>query len=790
MSQVARDPAAGTWESPGGRLEPGETAQQAAVREWQEETGLSLPPGKFTGTWRSDNGVYEGFVYTIPHEADLDILGSRVDVANPDNPDPDGDAIEAIAWWDPAHLADNPAVRPELADTLDRVLRLLPAPPVNKCLTCGCSIPGDDHGDHRHITYLDLQAAADAAGIDVEQAAANLQRTLERRIDKAGHHVAGEPYHYRHGWIPIREDLHHFAAGDVATALHEDGSIHVTVHPDGAAERTQLHAEDVPSLVEGIDSALADVEAGHAHESTLLTTTGEVTLHGRPGGGVTIGHGDASLHLTAGEAEQFAQHLDELATAHRPAVIGSHPVSPDLSFDVLSNDRIGVTLGESSVPEPAMFDATEAAELAAILRAARPATMVPGEEREPVDGQRLHPGLAVQWWSDGSVSIDAGQTEVQIPAGHVATAAQILADLAGRLGPVLTAKGARLVRLLAKRADVTKVEEGAVGRYRARHLIRWFERGEGAARIAWGTPGDFDRCVTIASEHMRAEQAKGFCNLRHHGALGFYPATHAAMERAHKIHDVSGELRLPGGEHGGEWTHNPATAVRHLADAVASGEVKRSNVAGGHGTKTEKVTFGNGHHAIHKIMDDDFEHGTGEEQADKEQLASLVAAAVGVRVPAVHRVGPDEVYMDYVDGRVGDVAGWEPNTQARRDQAARLGLFDMVLDNFDRNNHNWIVTPSGDLAAIDHAAAWGEVGSPEDFFPRIDLRDQFSALFAEDGELIDNPMTAADMGRVGQRLRALRPEFDRLGRGNWLDASLQRLADMAEHAAGTKDLVP
>lgn len=84
-------------------------------------------------------------------------------------------------------------------------------------------------------------------------------------------------------------------------------------------------------------------------------------------------------------------------------------------------------------------------------------------------------------------------------------------------------------------AKVNKVDEGEAGDYRARHLIRWFEHGEGAARIGWGAPGDFDRCVAIASEHMTEEQAKGFCNLRHHGALGIYPATHAAMERGHGV---------------------------------------------------------------------------------------------------------------------------------------------------------------------------------------------------------------------------------------------------------------
>lgn len=54
--------------------------------------------------------------------------------------------------------------------------------------------------------------------------------------------------------------------------------------------------------------------------------------------------------------------------------------------------------------------------------------------------------------------------------------------------------------------------------------------GTMAAKIGWGTGGDFARCVALATEHMGPEDAKGWCNLRHHDALGFYPATHAAME--------------------------------------------------------------------------------------------------------------------------------------------------------------------------------------------------------------------------------------------------------------------
>lgn len=122
---VDDDHAAGTWEFPGGCLENGETAIMGAVREWQEETGTNLPSGHLDGHWTSSDGVYEGFVYVIEFEDDVD-LTDRTDVINPD--DPDGDHFEALAWWDPGHLADNPALRPELRRDLDTILGLLASP--------------------------------------------------------------------------------------------------------------------------------------------------------------------------------------------------------------------------------------------------------------------------------------------------------------------------------------------------------------------------------------------------------------------------------------------------------------------------------------------------------------------------------------------------------------------------------------------------------------------------------------------------------------------------------------
>lgn len=46
------------------------------------------------------------------------------------------------------------------------------------CLDCGCNEPSNDHGDPRHITIDELQAAADASGVSIYVAAANILRTL------------------------------------------------------------------------------------------------------------------------------------------------------------------------------------------------------------------------------------------------------------------------------------------------------------------------------------------------------------------------------------------------------------------------------------------------------------------------------------------------------------------------------------------------------------------------------------------------------------------------------------
>ena len=112
----SNDEAAGTMEMPGGRIEGDESPRDAAMREWQEETGSVLPEGTHAGGWKSLNGVYQGFVYDVEHEFEMPAERAT---------DPDGDTIEELSWLHPHSLPQTSALRPELREDLDRVMPAL-----------------------------------------------------------------------------------------------------------------------------------------------------------------------------------------------------------------------------------------------------------------------------------------------------------------------------------------------------------------------------------------------------------------------------------------------------------------------------------------------------------------------------------------------------------------------------------------------------------------------------------------------------------------------------------------
>jgi 8-oxo-dGTP pyrophosphatase MutT (NUDIX family) len=102
------EPEQGTWwELPGGGLEPGESHDEAAIRELEEEAGIFLEPSQLRapGWRRSATFTYRG-TRRINHEQ---VLGARLRVAGPDidgrgRVDFENDDYFAFRWWPVAEL--------------------------------------------------------------------------------------------------------------------------------------------------------------------------------------------------------------------------------------------------------------------------------------------------------------------------------------------------------------------------------------------------------------------------------------------------------------------------------------------------------------------------------------------------------------------------------------------------------------------------------------------------------------------------------------------------------------
>lgn len=76
---------------------------------------------------------------------------------------------------------------------------------------------------------------------------------------------------------------------------------------------------------------------------------------------------------------------------------------------------------------------------------------------------------------------------------------------------------------------VVKSVKGAKG---TAALRRYWERGKGAAKIRWGVPGDFNRCVSHLRKYIR--NPKGYCALRHRGAIGVWPGGEAGGRKGRR----------------------------------------------------------------------------------------------------------------------------------------------------------------------------------------------------------------------------------------------------------------
>lgn len=96
------------------------------------------------------------------------------------------------------------------------------------------------------------------------------------------------------------------------------------------------------------------------------------------------------------------------------------------------------------------------------------------------------------------------------------------------------------------------------------NLAEYWSHGEGAAKIGWGRPGDFDRCRRQLAKYVNPGQLSGVCANLHHRALGVWPGREAASLTETLVAAVSGSTSLPIADRAKTWD-GPGAARRVFA---------------------------------------------------------------------------------------------------------------------------------------------------------------------------------------------------------------------------------
>ncbi len=107
-----REPGAGLWSIPGGKVEPGESMAEAVVRELAEETGLPVVVGEYVGTVEraapgDDVFVIHDYRAVVAQDADPEATRAGDDAADVGWFTPEGvraaacvpGLLDALAGW-------------------------------------------------------------------------------------------------------------------------------------------------------------------------------------------------------------------------------------------------------------------------------------------------------------------------------------------------------------------------------------------------------------------------------------------------------------------------------------------------------------------------------------------------------------------------------------------------------------------------------------------------------------------------------------------------------------------
>lgn len=281
-------------------------------------------------------------------------------------------------------------------------------------------------------------------------------------------------------------------------------------------------------------------------------------------------------------------------------------------------------------------------------------------------------------------------------------------------------------------------------------------------------------------------------------------------------------IEHPRDPHSGEFVENPISeaaavfmrTVEHVGALAAAvddlrggrrSEASRVHLGGGaSGAGVDLVTLDDGTKLIHKRP---ASWGEIKDEVDAEQLSSLVAARFDVPVAGVYRDESNATWSNYVPGRtIGEIDEYaqpgngEIDRFLATDASKRMGFVHMLIGNNDANSGNLIVGDDGSVTGLDHAFAFGMLGyangggtpSPRDLGPPEER--PVSHFISRSGgkvdsQFVNNPLSEADVEHARATLESLRPDFDKLDRGAWLDKSLEMLDQLDAYADGEVDIL-
>jgi 8-oxo-dGTP pyrophosphatase MutT (NUDIX family) len=111
----------GYWELPGGRIDVGESAAQAVIREVVEESGVTIALTGLSGVYSDPTHVLLDPDGSVHQQLALCFHAVPAGVDNTEEPRPDGIETKQAAWCAPAALTNlvmHPAMRLRLHDAI------------------------------------------------------------------------------------------------------------------------------------------------------------------------------------------------------------------------------------------------------------------------------------------------------------------------------------------------------------------------------------------------------------------------------------------------------------------------------------------------------------------------------------------------------------------------------------------------------------------------------------------------------------------------------------------------